>query len=113
MVPRRELYKTTFSWTMGPERTKIMTESAWIQPERTLQTGYHFKYTNLSFAVPDLCSQIANGYLANTMYKDLRRFCFGYEDKVDDLRPQQKRPLERFTEFTLILAAIGLLRTLF
>lgn len=109
----RNRYKTIFSWTMGPERTKIMTESAWIQPERTLQTGYHFKYTNLSFAVPDLCSQMATGYLSNTMYKDIRRFCFGYEDKVDDLRPQQKQKLERFTEFTLLLAFFGLLRTLF
>ena len=95
---------------MGPERTKIMTESAWIQPERTLQSGYHFKYTNLSFAVPDLYSQISKGYLTKTLYKDIRRFCFGYEDRVVDLRPQEKHSLERFIEFLLIFVAFALLR---
>lgn len=95
---------------MGPERTKLLTESAWIQPERTLQSGYHFKFTNLSFAVPDLYSQISQGYLTKTLYKDIRRFCFGYEDKVDALRAQQKQPQERFIEFLLILTAFGLLR---
>merc|ERR1711970_684539 len=55
-------FKSRIDHTYGTERAKIMLESAWIQPERTLQSGYHFKYTNLSFAVADLCSNLPRGY---------------------------------------------------
>ena len=38
----------------GPDRCKILCESPWIEPERTLSCGYHFRFGSLESALPHL-----------------------------------------------------------
>ena len=38
----------------GADRCKILCESPWIAPERTLSSGYHFRFGTLESALPHL-----------------------------------------------------------
>lgn len=61
----------------GPDRTKILCESSWISPERTMTMGYHFKYGSLISALDNL--MIDTPSLINIIYSNVSekwlRFC--------------------------------------
>ena len=44
----------TFRFRYGADRCKILCESPWIAPERTLSSGYHFRFGTLESALPHL-----------------------------------------------------------
>ena len=74
-------FNTLLSRIYGPETAKLLTESAWISPERTMDFGYGYKFINLDNAIEHLLQKqnIPRGLVTTTLYTHWCRLLGGTE----------------------------------
>ena len=63
-----------------------MTESAWISPQRTLDSGYGFKFINLNNAIEHLLQKqnIPPGLIRKTLWHHWARLLGGHNERKEN-----------------------------